>query len=47
MEPAFSSTLACNFLKKEGAEIPSTIGTKNQNQVSQSINERIKILIKE
>lgn len=45
MEPAFSSTLVRNFLKKEGVEISSTIGTKNQNQVSESINERIKALV--
>lgn len=34
MEPAFSSTLVRNFLKKEGVEISSTTGAKNQNQVS-------------
>jgi transposase InsO family protein len=45
MEPAFSSTLVRNFLKKEGVEISSTIGAKNQNQVSESINERIKALL--
>lgn len=45
MEPAFSSTLVRNFLKKEGVEISSTTGAKNQNQVSESINERIKALV--
>lgn len=45
MEPAFSSTLVRNFLKKEGVGISSTTGAKNQNQVSESINERIKALV--
>ena len=45
MEPAFSSDLVRKFLKREGVELSSTLGVKNQNQVSESINERIKALV--
>lgn len=46
MEPSFSSEKVVNFLKEEGIKKSTTLGSKNQNQVSEAINERIKALVR-
>lgn len=44
-EPAFSSKKIRTFLQESNIELFLTLGNKNQNQVSESINERIKTLV--
>jgi hypothetical protein len=47
MEKAYYSKQVCNFLSKNGIYISNTEGQKNQNQVSESINNHIKYLVSE
>lgn len=47
MEQAYHSNAVREFLKSHGTYISLTEGKKNQNQVSESINNRIKYLVTE
>lgn len=44
-DPLFRSEKILKFLDTEKIKLSSTIGSKNQNQVSESINEKIKALV--
>ena len=44
-EPTFSSQLLLDFLFSKRVKVSFTLANKNQNQVSESINERIKTLV--
>ena len=47
LEPTFVSKEVRDFLEEHKIEISSTLGEKNQNQVSEAINESIKSLVAE
>lgn len=44
-EPIFKSQSLLDFLSSKQVEVSFTLANKNQNQVSESINERIKTLV--
>lgn len=44
-EPVFSSQILLDFLSSKEIKVSFTLAYKNQNQVSESINERIKTLV--
>lgn len=44
-DPTFSSQSLLDFLSSKRVKVSFTLANKNQNQVSESINERIKTLV--
>lgn len=45
MEPSFNSEKVSKFLESNGIYLSSTLGGKNQNQLSESLNNRVKYIV--